>query len=334
MKHSILIIGGGSIGERHLRCFLQTKRADVAICDTNSGLLQKLEARYRVPIFSDWQAAFNEGDFTAVVICTPAPLHIPMALQVLKQKTHVLIEKPLSHSLEQVAELLHACQTTDVVAAVAYVFHQFPFLAQARAFLETSTLGAIRQVSHTSGQPFHLKRPGYAQSYYRDRKMGGGAIQDALTHSVNWVESILGPTDSVLCDCDHQALPDVEVEDTVHISARNGSVMVSYCLNQFQAPSASYLQINATHGSVRIEFHKQRWGIWAEGQSDWSWHDAPVEDQDTHFRAQANAFLDKIEGKPAYLCSIESAVHTLRFNLSSLASAESNARVQCQDIHE
>lgn len=329
MKHSILIIGGGSIGERHLRCFLLTKRADVTICDTNSSLLANLKERYRVQTFTDWKAALMVGNFTAVVICTPAPLHIPMALHVLKQKTHVLIEKPLSHSLEQVPELLKSCESTDTVAAVAYVFHQFPFLAQAKAFLKSSPLGEIRQVCHSSGQPFHLKRPGYAQSYYRDHEMGGGAIQDALTHSVNWVESIVGPTESVLCDCAHQALPKVEVEDTVHISARNGSVMASYCLNQFQSPSASFLQINAIHGSVRIELHKQRWGVWAEGESNWTWRDAPVPDQDTHFQSQANAFLDKIEGKSANLCSIESAVHTLRFNLSALASARSGQRVYC-----
>ena len=66
------------------------------------------------------------------------------------------------------------------------------------------------------GNPFH----------YRDRRTGGGAIQDALTHSVNWVESILGPADSVLCDCAHLVLPNVEVEDTVHVSARHGAALV------------------------------------------------------------------------------------------------------------
>ena len=43
--HSVLIIGCGSIGERHLRCFLQTGRTRVTACDTNQSLLE----RERVP---------------------------------------------------------------------------------------------------------------------------------------------------------------------------------------------------------------------------------------------------------------------------------------------
>ena len=65
-------------------------------------------------------------------------------------------------------------------------------LLQAKAFLARGELGHIRQVQMISGQPFHRLRPGYAQSYYRDRKSGGGAIQDALTHSVNITFAKLG----------------------------------------------------------------------------------------------------------------------------------------------
>jgi predicted dehydrogenase len=149
---------------------------------------------------------------------------------------------------------------------------------------------------------------------------------------VNWVESVVGPTDSVLCDCAHLALPGVEVEDTVHVNTRNGRVLVSYSLNQFQTPIENFLQFNAERGSIRIELHKQRWGVWREGETDWTWHSATVPDRDSHFIAQANAFLDRIEGKPANLCSLEAAVQTLRFNLAALASAKANQRVNCRDL--
>jgi predicted dehydrogenase len=332
-KHTVLVIGCGSIGERHLRCFQQTARCEVTACDANASLLESVAGKYHVAKTSDWKEALGSGRYEAAVICTPAPLHIPMAIEALKRGVHVLVEKPLSHSLQNVDELLQASRQSAAVVAVAYVFHVYPFLNAAREFIRRGELGPVRQAVMVSGQPFHRLRPAYAQTYYRDHRMGGGAIQDALTHSANWIESVLGPTDSLVCDCAHQFIPGVEVEDTVHVSARNGGVLTSYAMNQFQSPKENAIQFNAGLGSVRVEFHNQRWGVLRENETAWSWQEMRVPDQDAHFIAQANAFLDQVEGQPARLCTLEAAAQTLRFNLAALASAKTDARVVCRDLH-
>ncbi len=331
-KYSVLVIGCGSIGERHLRCFLQTGRVRATACDANPALLQKMADTYQVPVAADWKTALA-AKFDAVVICTPAHLHVPMAIETLAAGSHVLVEKPLSQSLDGVGELFRARDRAGRQVAVAYVLHVYAVLAAAREFLRRGEFGPVRSATVVSGQSFPSFRPAFAQTYYRDRRTGGGAIQDALTHSVNWMESVLGPADSVLCDCAHLALPHVEVEDTVHVSARHGAALVSYALNQFQAPNETTLQFNAEHGSVKIELHRQRWGTFATGASDWTWHPVPAGERDTPFIAQANAFLDQLEGQPSRLCSLEAAAQTLRFNLAALASAESGARVACASLH-
>lgn len=331
--HSILIIGCGSIGERHLRCFQKTGRAQVTACDANPALLETMASTYKVPTTNNWEQALAENKFDAVVICTPAHLHVAMALKVLQRGCHVLIEKPLSQSLAGVDELVRVHQQSEKQVAVAYVLHVYPLLLQARDFLRSGELGPIRHVTMTSGQYFPGGRPAhtvhYSQTYYRDRKTGGGAIQDALTHSVNWVESVIGPTDSVLCDCAHQVLPGVTVEDTVNVSTRNGDILVNYTLNQFQAPNESTIQFNTAAGSVKIELHKRRWGTFRLGDTEWKWREVPPGDRDAPFLAQATAFLDQLEGQPSRLCSLPAAVSTLRFNLAALASADSGARVHC-----
>ncbi len=331
-KHSVLVIGCGSIGERHLRCFLQASRAQVTACDANPATLQKMADTYKVPTVTDWQAALK-SKFDAVVICTPANLHVPMAIAALTAGSHVLVEKPLSHSLAGVDELIRTRDRTGRQVAVAYVLHVYALLAAAREFLRRGEFGPVCQATIVSGQSFPFFRPAYAQTYYRDRRTGGGAIQDALTHSVNWVESVLGPADSVLCDCAHLVLPKVEVEDTVHVSSRHGAALATFALNQFQQPNETTLQFNSAGGSVKIELHLQRWGTFAEGAKDWTWHSVPAGERDTPFIAQANAFLDQLEGQPSLLCSLEAAAQTLRFNLAALASAESGARVACSSLN-
>jgi len=333
VRHAILIIGCGSIGERHLRCFQATRRAEVTACDADAARLERVSQQYGVPAVSDWESAFASGRYTLAVVCTPAPLHVPIGLDALRRGLHVLIEKPLSHSLSGVDDLLEAQRQSRAQAAVAYVLHTYPWLVAARAFLAGGGIGAVRQVTLVAGQPFHRHRPDYARSYYRDHAMGGGAIQDALTHSVNWVESVVGPTDSVLCDCAHLALPEVEVEDTVHVSTRHGPVHANFSLNQFQPPTESYLQFNSEEGSVRIESHLQRWGLRRPDDAEWTWHGTAVANRDAHFIAQAEAFLDQVEGRPARLCGLEAAAATLRFNLAALASARSGSRVHCRQLH-
>jgi predicted dehydrogenase len=122
------------------------------------------------------------------------------------------------------------------------------------------------------------------------------------------------------------------VEDTVNISARNGAALVNYTLNQFQAPNETTLQFNTATGSVKVEMHNRRWGVFRLGDKEWSWTEVPAQDRDDPFIEQANRFLDLIEGKPSSLCSLEAAVQTLRFNLAALASSETGARVQCAKI--
>lgn len=331
-QHSVLVIGCGSIGERHLRCFLATGRVQATACDANPALLQKMADTYKVPTAADWQSALKTK-FNAVIVCTPANLHVPMATQALVAGSHVLVEKPLSQSLAGVDELIRTRDRTGRQVSVAYVLHVYALLTAAREFLRRGTFGPVRQAAIVTGQSFPFYRPAYAQTYYRDRRTGGGAIQDALTHSVNWVESILGPADSVLCDCAHLVLPNVEVEDTVHVSARHGAALSTFALNQFQQPNETTLQFNSARGSVKIELHQQRWGTLGEGERDWTWHNVAAGERDTPFIAQANAFLDQLEGQPSRLCTLEAAAQTLRFNLAALASAESGQRVACASLH-
>ena len=95
-KTRVLIIGVGSIGERHTRCFQRTDRAEVSICEINEALRDDVASRYRLAAaYTDWQEALA-SDYQAAVICTPAHLHVSMAIDIANCKRHLLIEKPLS----------------------------------------------------------------------------------------------------------------------------------------------------------------------------------------------------------------------------------------------
>lgn len=320
MKHAILIAGCGSIGERHLRCFQQTGRTDVTACDANAGLLERVAQQYGVRSFGDFKAALAQGRYDGIVIATPAHTHVALALEALRHGAAVFVEKPLSTGLEQVDELVELAARSGRFTAVAYVYHLMPWILGAREALRSQALGRPLQVTVTTGQHFPTYRPAYREIYYARHESGGGAIQDALTHVANVVEWLIGPTTRLFCDAAHQALEGVTVEDTVHVTARNGQVLVNYALNQFQAPNEMTLSIHCEGGSVRIEGHKQRWSLYRREAGAWEHHQAAPLERDDLFIAQAHAFLDGMQGKPTPLATLGEAAQTLKFNLAALKS--------------
>ena len=321
--HSVLVLGCGSIGERHLRCFQKTGRATVAACDSNATLLARMRDEYGVETFASSQAALSQP-WDAVIVCVPAHLHVALALEAVARGSSVFIEKPLAVNPDDGVDALAArARESGRYHAVAYVYHAMPWMRAARELVLGCTLGRPLHLSVVCGQHFPTFRPAYREIYYTRHETGGGAIQDALTHVVNAVEWIVGPVTRVFCDAAHQMLEGVSVEDTVNLSARHGDVLASYALNQFQTPNEAVFQIHCEGGSLRIESHRQRWSVIRRGETAWTEHTAAPLERDELFIAQANAFLDGMEGLPTPLSTIEEAAQTLRVNAAALRSVRS-----------
>ncbi len=201
VKSRILVIGGGSIGERHVRCFLNSGRADVSLCEINPTVLQRLSQEYALHgQYAELDQALADGDFDAAVVCTPAHLHVSLATRLVRDGLHTLIEKPLSTTLDGVDALVAAVRDANRISGVAYVYRAHPALAAMHHAIQEGEVGQPVQVVVTSGQHFPLYRPAYRETYYTDRATGGGAVQDALTHFINAVEWLVGPTTRVVAD--------------------------------------------------------------------------------------------------------------------------------------
>jgi len=327
MSPQILVVGCGSIGERHVRCLQKTGRAQVVVCESRSSVLEKVRQDYQVEGFTSFDEALHSRRFQGVLICTPAHTHIPLSLVALKSGAGLLIEKPLSTSLEGIDEFQREVEKTKSYVAIAYVYHFMPAFVAVRQYLQMGTLGKPLQVSVVAGQHFPTFRPAYREIYYTRHETGGGAIQDALTHLINVIEWLVGPTSRIACEARHQALEGVEVEDTVSATARNGDALVTYSLNQFQVPNEMTFHIHCEGGSIMIEVHAQRWGTFLKGTSNWEFQAAPVAHRDDLYTAQVRAFLDGLEGKPNSLCTLDQAVQTLRVNLAALESARTGQAI-------
>ncbi|HUG19242.1 MAG TPA: Gfo/Idh/MocA family oxidoreductase [Planctomycetaceae bacterium] len=320
MPHNILVIGAGSIGERHVRCFRKTGRAEISICELNSELRNQIQEKYALrEAFGDLDSALaNPPD--AAVICTPAHLHIPMARRIAEAGISMLIEKPLSISRDGIDELAREIRERDLKLSIAYVTRVHPVLQSMREAILSNRFGKPLELIAVSGQHFPLYRPAYREIYYTRHETGGGAIQDALTHMLNASEWIVGPVTSLVCDAAHLSLEGVDVEDTVHLVTRHGAVLGIFSLNQHQAPNESTLTIVCERGTVRFEAHRTRWLSCVEPGTDWIVEFETSLERDDLFVRQADAFLDTLEGIAPAVCTLEEGLQTLKVNLAAIKS--------------
>jgi len=326
-SHDVLVVGGGSIGERHLRCLLKTGRVRASLCDVSPAIRERLASDYEVAATFDDYDAVDPSAFDAVVICTPANIHVSMARRAVEAGCHVLCEKPLSTRLDGVDELAAAIERKGVVFGVAYVSRAMPPLAELKRRIDQGEIGQVMSAVASSGQHFPTYRPAYREIYYTDRATGGGALQDAVTHPLNYVQWCMGPVASVCCEADHLVLPGVEVEDTASLILRfrDSPAIGTITLNQFQTNNTGFYEFAGTEGTLRFESPPGRLGVCKDEQ--WTWSDPQTFERDDFFVLQAEAFLKNVEQRTTPVCTLADAADTLRTILAALQSAEQGRRV-------
>src|SRR5688572_1402699 len=100
----ILVIGLGSIGQRHLNNLVSLGYNDLSVVTSKTSFEVKGTPVKVLPSLSE---ALNSGTFDAAVLCTPTAFHVPAILQLLQAKINrIYIEKPVSHNLEKIDEIL------------------------------------------------------------------------------------------------------------------------------------------------------------------------------------------------------------------------------------
>lgn len=134
------ILGCGPIAQfAHFESCQKGKNTDLyAICDVADDLRERMTTVWQpAKSYKSYNEMLNDQNVDAVVIATSDTFHVPMALEAVKAGKHVLIEKPLSHSLDECNALEDAAAKTKVIVQVAHMKRFDPNIAYAREFINT-----------------------------------------------------------------------------------------------------------------------------------------------------------------------------------------------------
>lgn len=140
-----------------------------------------------------------------VTIVTPNFAHFAPAMMALDNGFNVVIEKPITFTLDEAKQLKKKVEETGLLLCLTHTYSGYPMVKQARAMMQDNVFGKIRKVYVEYPQGWLSKlseREGNAQAAWRtDPKKSGksGCMGDIGTHAAHLAEYITGLKISKLC---------------------------------------------------------------------------------------------------------------------------------------
>ena len=318
----ILIVGYGSIGRRHAKNFLEF--ADVAVFDENLSVLKSMNPQIRS--FDNLDTALDWKP-DGVVIATPHHTHITLAEKAIHSKAHVLIEKPISHSLEGVQILLSEARQRKCQVFVACNMRCHPGVA------------TLQQYLHTIGKPLFARahvgnylanmRPDkdYRSLYCAHRSQGGGVILDAI-HEIDYLMWFFGPIREVSCRAEKLSDMDIDVEDFACLYLKHDNMTISEVQMDYLRPfKRRGCEIIGTKGMLlwqsegknpeicRVRLYKKETNTW-----ETLFKDTNMDGNKPYVRL-AQQFIEAIKNAHSSLLSGETAFSELHIALAAHKSA-------------
>lgn len=186
------IVGAGFIGIAHVEALRRLGDVDVvAICD-RFGVEKKAESLSIENAYTDYKKMIDDLDLDFVHICTPNNTHYDIAKYALENNTNVVLEKPMTFTVEEAEELTKLANDKKLVNAINFHNRLYPTNIHLKNLVKNSELGDIISVSGAYLQDWLLYDTDY--SWRLNKKESGltRAVADIGSHWMDLVEYLSG----------------------------------------------------------------------------------------------------------------------------------------------
>ena len=213
-KFRVAVVGCGAISGNHIGGILEAGEAVCAFCDIDLEKAKKQAAKFgleNIPVYTDYSEMLREEHPDIVHICTPHYLHAPMAIEALARDIHVLCEKPLCISLEQLDALRAAEKSSQATLGVCHQNRWKPSMKELKTLASEGIKGAYGSVVWNRDEEYY-KSGAWRGSWAEE---GGGVMINQALHTLDLLQWICGMPTHVTARIENWHLKDIiEVEDT------------------------------------------------------------------------------------------------------------------------
>jgi len=316
---NILIIGLGSIGQRHVRILRETVRSNIF------ALRQKTTRPLNLPGITEYFFRWADVPMPSIdfaIICNPTPLHIPTASILVRNDIPFLMEKPVCSSLDGAVPLLRLVQKKRLPVLIGFNWRYHHLYQKIKRIASSLELGKPLSFLTEMGQ--HLpdwRSYDYTASSSARKKLGGGVIFD-LTHEIDLAVDLM--EDVRLLSCIKRKVSDLKIdtEDIAEITLlHNNGGLSQIHLDYLQKAYSHKIKLIFEGGELFWDYSlgilkmttKGRTRVYIQPQ-DYS--------RDDMFRAQLRHWLRVIRKKEKPVVSLEHGLYVSQLAIAAHASSD------------
>jgi predicted dehydrogenase len=254
----ILIIGGGSIGRRHIKNLHRLGYGDIACLKRKQD--ENFAGEHSVKVLTDFsEASANNPD--VIFICTPTSLHLEGLKYATANSMHIFMEKPLVDTSGRLEESIKLLIDYKRVFFIGFMLRYHPMVIRIKSILDEGLLGQVFNARFEFGSylPFWHPYEDYKISYAARSDLGGGVI-NTITHELDLIQYFFGEPKQVTCRSANFNLLEIDVEEQSEAIFEYPDKQVTLHLDYLQKDYNRFIKI-----------------LGRDGRLEWNWHNNYIE---------------------------------------------------------
>lgn len=262
---NILVIGGGSIGQRHVRnLLLLIPNASITLISKYSThnsdfLLLPIQILSELPI---------NGWFDNIVIASPASEHFEHFKYSLLHSDNIFIEKPLFACNETVPDYSSLSIAHDKFIQVGYVLRFDPIIVLVKSLIDNEEFGTPLIARIWGGQDLRRWRPDvdYRTTVSSQFKLGGGSTHE-LSHELDYMIHFFGPPSTTYSSLAKHSSLDIDTEDVSNFIFEFESMSAVVSLDFICIPASLGFTIHTDTHTINADLVKRSLCVSSEESS-------------------------------------------------------------------
>ena len=268
MKLGLCVIGCGGFAQTFSAAMAGLRgELDLYFASRDLSRARAFATRYNgADAFGSYQAAAADSRVDALYICTPHHLHLEHAARAARQRKHILLEKPIAHTLEDAQAITAKARSAGVTLMVAENARFLPPVRKAKELIDEGRLGQIRLIQRQEQYPFQ------PSGWRNQAKLnGGGVFIDGGIHTASLLTYLAGYPNQVYAMALLPGQPGLEAEDGIMVMTRSaiGVVgMINHSWSAAPAPPRPWVSISGTKSNIYFEMGSPRLKVIDAGSTE------------------------------------------------------------------
>jgi predicted dehydrogenase len=282
------VVGLGQWGQHHVRIYHHLPDVVLAgVVDTSPREMQAFAQRYDTPGYRDYRMLFGKVDAVSLVV--PTALHYEIARDFLQHGIHVLVEKPITTTVDQAAELVALAQRSGVTLLVGHVERFKPAVQALRELVTDPLFIQVRRV-----RPWNPRRA-----------MDVGVVLDLMIHDLDIILDLMRSPVVRVSAIGAAIHGDDEDLAVAHLTLRNGC-LASFVASRVSPVKAAELEVTLPDGFIYLNYRTQQVTVRRHGTVR-----RTVVKGDEPLRAELTHFVQCVRGEATPLVPGEDGLRAL-----------------------